>query len=198
MNAGSHSCSEMEHHLPLHAGGDLEPEVARAVTEHLAGCASCATRHAAALASRDALRTGLARGIGPAPDLWIGVRARLEREGHVAHRAPKRAAARTAWFGWSVAAAAAAVLGFWLGGVWTRDTLQPLTVSPGVAEIAEVVPVQVPAVMPVSTGGLRRLAPGESRMRDRAQYYVDVPWDGLPFTGGNQPYNTTASLGQGR
>lgn len=198
MNPGSPSCSEMEHHLPLHAGGDLEPEVARAVSEHLAGCASCAARHAAARASREALRSGLARGIGPSPDLWAGVRARLEESGHVARRAPVRAAARTAWLGWSVAAAAAAVLGFWLGGVWTRDALRPLDISSGAAEIAEVSPVQVPSAVPVSTGGLRRLAPGESRMRDRAQFYVDVPWDGLPATGGSESYNTTASLGQDR
>lgn len=187
----------MEHHLPLHAGGDLEPEDARVVTEHLAGCSSCAQRHAAAVAARAALRGGLARGIGEAPDLWKGVRARLVEEGHLARRAPVRAAGRSAWAGWSVAAAAAAVLGFWLGGVWTRDTLQPLVASPGGTRIAEVSPVQAPAVQPVSTGGLRRLAPGEVRMRDRAQYYVDVPWDGLPWTGGNPSY-TTASLGQGR
>lgn len=76
------SCAEIRANLPLYVGGDLDASVLSSVSErmmeHLKGCDACGEALEAAEAARAALvdvRTP------DAPDLWPGVRARMQSEG---------------------------------------------------------------------------------------------------------------------
>ena len=74
-------CIEVEAHLPLFVGGDLEHPLTTEVEGHLAACEGCRTRLEAARRARSAL-LGLVE-LDPTGelDLWPGVRARLVDEG---------------------------------------------------------------------------------------------------------------------
>lgn len=74
-------CIEVEAHLPLFVGGDLEHPLTTEVEGHLAACEGCRTRLEAARRARSAL-LGLVE-LDPTAelDLWPGVRARLVDEG---------------------------------------------------------------------------------------------------------------------
>jgi Putative zinc-finger len=73
------TCSEIQGHLPLYVGGDLEPEILDAVARHLACCEAC---RVASRAAEDARRVmGLALSGERVPDLWPGVRENLHAAG---------------------------------------------------------------------------------------------------------------------
>jgi hypothetical protein len=82
------TCFEIREKVPLHVGGDLEPEAMQVVHAHLAECAACAREAVAAEQARDAFRSALRAPEGLAtPSLWSRVQA-----GIVAERAAEAAA----------------------------------------------------------------------------------------------------------
>lgn len=76
-------CSDVIDVLPLHVGGDLEPEGLEEVRGHLARCEDCARRAEQASRAREGFVTSLrARDTRlAAPGLWAGVREQLVQEG---------------------------------------------------------------------------------------------------------------------
>jgi len=187
-------CAEIESTLPLYVGGDLEAKALAEVRMHLADCPRCAERALAARSARRELVAALRMESRPGPDLWAGVRAALTEEGVLATSAPSRVSAPSArpwWRSWGVAAAAAAVLvGFWVGSRWSgadevapRHSETPSFVDSGLpkprssATHTAVTPVVATVATPVAdvafspaTGptGLRRLNPDERPLRDSA------------------------------
>ena len=111
-------CNEARSHLPLYAGGDLEPPLDGVVREHLASCEPCAERHEAAARARSALLS--LRGdddlVSGSVDLWPGIRARLVEGGafETGRSVGREAAAAPVWnlarFRLLAGVAAAAVL----------------------------------------------------------------------------------------
>lgn len=181
------TCLEIESHLPLWAGGDLEPEVQESVESHLAVCERCTRAAVRAREARAALRRGLrqdAERMGAGRDPWPALRAVLREEGlvgapsarsHAGHAGPRLRRLSPAW-----AAAAAVLVGLFLYGTWTPEG-DPKTVVQGEVRPREAkdavapAPVAEPAFA-VLPAGLRRVAPGEPRMRDTAWYFrPDLP-----------------------
>ncbi|MCY2961795.1 MAG: zf-HC2 domain-containing protein [Planctomycetota bacterium] len=190
-------CAEIDSTLPLYVGGDLETKALSEVRLHIADCPRCAERALAARAARRELVAALRMESRPGPDLWAGVRAALSEEGVLRSDVAPRASpvhARTWRRSWGLAAAAAAVvLGFWIGSRWggtgesaprhaeapaialdsrslhprgaePRIPITPVTEPLSTAEVATDV-----AVVPASeAGGLRRLNPGERQLHDSA------------------------------
>jgi hypothetical protein len=74
-------CIEVEAHLPLFVGGDLEHPLTTDVEGHLAACEGCRTRLEAARRARSALLGLVDLDPSTELDLWPGVRARLVDEG---------------------------------------------------------------------------------------------------------------------
>lgn len=96
MKIPSETCADVRSSLPLYVGGELEPDVARTVESHLAQCGACRVAHERAARARDALGT-LRSSVGPAPELWPGVRGALVSQGALpglAQAAPALSAGR--------------------------------------------------------------------------------------------------------
>jgi len=75
-------CSEVQAHLPLFVGGDLETPLGEVVAAHLGGCRVCTDRLEALEQARGALLSlADVPGFREQVDLWPGVRARLTEEG---------------------------------------------------------------------------------------------------------------------
>ena len=116
MKSAQLDCSQVQAQLPLYAGGDLEAPWSEAVAGHLEQCAACVLELnglRAALAPFDELRAVPV----PTIDVWPGVRAALEREGHlgvstsrVVTAAPRVAARAPYWRRAATSAAAAAAI----------------------------------------------------------------------------------------
>lgn len=122
-------CTEIEAHLALFIGGDLEAPLAALVGAHLGACLACEQRLLAAREARSAL-LGLAEleGDAGAVDLWPALRASLVSEGLCRPAAAATTAlppARGRLLGFSRAfagmAAAAVVLLLWRP--WVSETL---------------------------------------------------------------------------
>ena len=162
-------CTEVEAHLPLFVGGDLETPLAVKVEAHLQACQGCGGRLEAAGRARSALLELAARTRAEARleqvDLWPGVRALLAEEGLVG--SPSAAAARSAarpvpgrvlsFARYLGGAAAAAVLALLVWNSFGDDSSRP--VGPGVGPAGTATagfsaPSQVPA------GLLHRVAGG--------------------------------------
>ncbi|MFN0009816.1 MAG: zf-HC2 domain-containing protein [Planctomycetota bacterium] len=185
------TCLEIENHLPLWAGGDLEPDVHASVEGHLSRCEACSRAAVRARAARVALERGLRDGaerMGIGRDPWPAIRASLRTEGLVdaAEGAPlARPVFRRRSWAWP--AAAAVLVGLFLAGTWLPSGGDPTGGDP-TPPLAGVVnppkntkPRDSGATVPVESGsshraspivavpaGLMRLAPGEPRMRDTA------------------------------
>lgn len=83
----SHPCTLVQSQLPLHAGGELEPDDAAPIAEHLASCAECSALFSALQRQRARLADAQLPVPQDAPSVWPAVRAALEREGRFAPRA---------------------------------------------------------------------------------------------------------------
>ena len=172
MSDSHDSCLEIENHLPLWAGGDLEPDARAAVDTHLSRCEPCTRAAGRARAARAALERGLRegserRGIGRDP--WPAIRASLHAEGLIGGPAPApalRPVRRRFHPAWPVAAAI--LVGLFLAGTWMPSGNDPKvdpTEVAGTVKPPKEQPTTPVAALPV---GLRRLAPTDARMRDTA------------------------------
>jgi len=190
-------CTEIEAHLPLFIGGDLETPLAVKVEAHLNACKGCGARLEAAGRARSALLelADLARAEARLEhvDLWPGVRALLAEEGLVgspaaagARPAPGRVLSLARYFGGAAAAAALALL-FWRP--WVGEP------TPGGPELAPRATASVPApaelvhqvsgpglaeatpllTVPAGSRGLRRVGPGDELLRERARVFPEGP-----------------------
>jgi hypothetical protein len=83
----SHPCTLVQSQLPLHAGGELEPDDSAPIAEHLASCAECSALFSALQRQRARLADAQCAVPQDAPSVWPAVRAALEREGRFAPRA---------------------------------------------------------------------------------------------------------------
>jgi len=174
------TCLEIENHLPLWVGGDLDPETLRAVDEHLVRCTRCAERGAKARGARAVLREGLTlevERIGTGLDPWPRVRDGLRREGLLQPSTKAPATRGPSVVRWATAAAVLFALAF----AWIR-----LTQSTAMKEIQRPSPIALgPKGVPVvvQPAGLRHLSPSEHRLRETAQIF-GAPDDsvlGAPF-----------------
>ncbi len=175
-------CAEVEAHLPLYVGGDLEAPLAEVVALHLEGCRTCAVRLEALENAREELLS-LARAPqrGVEVDLWPAVRAQLAEEGVLdplgagRQRAPiLRLAAPF------VGAAAAAVLALL---VWQPFAPAPASVdglggSEGATGggLTVLESTETPHVVPVASR-LHLADPDLERLRAESRVF---PADGLP------------------
>jgi len=189
-------CLEIENSLPLWVGGDLEPEIQRAVDAHLARCARCADRGAKAQRARAALCLGLKLRVegrtDPAigSDPWPALRARLRAEGVLAGAArpplrelERRKSARLRRIAFLGSIAAGLLLGLLFP--WNRVAEPMPEIRPPVLtelEATDAVPPSRPVVpdagqravasgVMVKPAGLRRLGAGEPRLRDSARIF---------------------------
>lgn len=158
--SGTRDCRGIETELALFVGGEIAARDRARLHEHLAGCAECAELVERLRRARAALRTGLAHGDQRVPDLWPGVRARLDLRPVSPQPAPIAAAPSLPrvrrlprWVPLGAAAAAVFAFGLWMG---QHDSNQDRS-SHGdrVAQVR-------PAPLPVHSIGLRRLAPEET------------------------------------
>lgn len=178
-------CAEIDSTLPLYVGGDLEAKALAEVRLHLGDCPRCAERALAARAARRELVAALRMESRPGPDLWAGVRAALTEEGVLAAQAPVRSpvAAPRPWArSWRLAAAAAAVLvGVWIGSRWSGDAEDVAPREPGAPTIVDsgrphaprtsepslpvtpvsMTPVSMPAVAPESAADVAAILPAQ-------------------------------------
>ncbi len=191
MKALSDICLEVENSLPLWVGGDLEREAQNAVEEHLAQCARCSEGAAKVRAAREVLRRGLrleSERIGAGIDPWLGIREVLRAEGVLdspehpvePRRPTRRVGLPHVGMGWPIAAAV--LVGLFLVGTWLPSGQKPP--SNGLTDTA---PGTRGGTFAVHPAGLRRLYPGEPRLRDSAQVFGEpsagdevVPWNITP------------------
>lgn len=185
MNHNASICAEIENHLPLFVGGDLEDAAATSVALHLATCPACTEREHEARVARELLVSALQLSERQGPELWPGVRAGLVREGVLS--AEPRSLHRPAWrkpYLVYAAAAAAVLVGFWLGrdafdtgGPYGPDTH---TTPPIVAENLPAPELHAPIVPVANTSpnveGLRLVGSNEARLRDTAVIYGALPY----------------------
>jgi len=169
-------CNEARSHLPLFAGGDLEPPLDGVVREHLASCEPCAERLEAAAKARRALLS-LRGEDGPVGfvDLWPGIRARLAEEGlfERGRSVAREAAVTPVWnlarFRLLTGAAAAAVLALLAWRPWVTIPSGVAGEPGGEAMMSVGDPaVPEPVVLPVANR-LRRAEPGDELLRDSAR-----------------------------
>jgi anti-sigma factor RsiW len=158
MNDDTLRCPDVLERLPLHVGGDLEPEALRSVRDHLASCGECARAAEAASRARAAFVAALRAeaAAAPAPALWPAVRAALGAE-RARARGPRRLARPRRIAAWLVPAAAAAAL---VATLVLRDARpgDPPGSAPVPTRLADVAPALSPA------GGLRRVALDDPRL----------------------------------
>lgn len=171
------TCLEIENHLPLWAGGDLEADVQASVESHLALCEGCARSAARARAARAALEQGLrleSEHMGAGRDPWPTIRAALRADGRVG-TPDMTPIARPSFRRWSRAwpVAAALLVGLFLAGTWLPSGSEPTPV-PALARQTEPRnpvqrgPVEAPPPAVAIPASLRRLSPADPRMRDTA------------------------------
>jgi hypothetical protein len=179
-------CTQVENLIPLYVGeGDLGPQQAALVREHLARCAGCAESTEAAVRARSALVALRDSSASDEPDLWKPIRAALASEGRlggqfesrlggqsvparsIASKAAwRRTAALARWL--PAAAAAAALFAFALVMGDRQEGAAPIPAAPvAVPRVASGDGGEAPA-SPFA-GGLRRAFPWEERLRDSAQ-----------------------------
>jgi hypothetical protein len=177
------TCIDIQAHLPLYVGADLEAPLAASVRAHLdGGCADCARALAALERSRAVLLELPARSPAPRVELWNEVRAALAAESRWAPRVapgPRPVRSRRPHLQLLTAAAAlvaAAGLYFGLPSQAPVEQAPPNVVDSGVTP--ELPPVLVGGP---ETGGLRRLEPGEIPLGENAQYYGDLVPRPLPL-----------------
>ncbi|MBL8857289.1 MAG: zf-HC2 domain-containing protein [Planctomycetes bacterium] len=207
MNQQDHICAEIENHLALYVGGDLEDAAATEVALHLSQCTPCTERERAARRSRELLVSALELSQRKGPELWPGVRASLVREGVLASEPQSLSRSsrllRTPFLAYA-AAAAALLLTFWLGREAfdkpAPDRTTPDGSAPIVAENLPAPEVRSP-VVPVlekpadRDGGLRLVGREEALLREPAVIYGDLPW-GEGLMGPRDP-NATTPVGLG-
>ena len=153
-------CSEVETHLTLFIGGDLEAPLAALVGAHVGACQACGLRLEAARGARSAL-LGLAELEGEAGgvDLWPALRASLVAEGlchpvaaepAAAVSTPRRETGRLLHFSRAFAGVAAAALALLLWRPWMPETID--TGLGGTASEAPSVSVAPDSSAPASIG----------------------------------------------
>ena len=153
-------CSEVETHLTLFIGGDLEAPLAALVGAHLGACQACGRRLEAARGARSAL-LGLAELEGEAGgvDLWPALRASLVAEGlcqpsaaepAAAASTPRRETGRLLRFSRAFAGVAAAALALLLWRPWMPETID--TGLGGTASEAPSVSVAPAPIAPAAIG----------------------------------------------
>lgn len=184
------SCLEIENSLPLWVGGDLDPRVRSEIERHLAACEPCSSLARRARASRQALRSHLTASVGRGPDLWPSIQTALRAEGRFGPAEPtlpRMRAGRGIGRFWPVAAAAAALLGFWLGGRFLplappdplANGTSPVGPAPAGSDDLAGGPSDPGGALPappvfkrgIRPAGLRRLARGEAHLADMAEIY---------------------------
>jgi len=186
------TCLRIDQDLALFVGGELEGSAERVVREHLDQCPACRRRERATRSAHAALSDGLRPGARPAPDLWAGVRAGLQREGLIACARPPRAAAPRAWYQRPSFAAAAAVLVL-CGSFALRHWIEERDAQPSVPPLAENLPprsVPTPAEPVAAADGLRRLQSGERPLAEGAELLGGEEFQPLLFsdpTSGSSP-----------
>ncbi len=203
MKHDEHLCAEIQSTLPLYVGGDLETKALGEVRSHLVACPACAERALAARAARRELVAALRMESTPGPDLWAGVRAALADEGVLRPLTPSLVGAtiiaRPWWRSWNMAAAAAVVAAIACAALWSdrSDPSAPNGSGPeGSGAIVMEPPPSAPilgtprgvtlvvpriqadlvtdvALVPVESGGLRRLLPGERQLHDSAPFILN-------------------------
>ncbi len=222
-------CAEVLSGLPLYVGGDLEPAQSKELALHLEQCATCNEQARAAHEARALLVSALELSERRGPDLWPNVRAVLSENGLIRPQLQREIASSGAPVGerpfgasslsqapnarsWSTprllsyaaAAAAALIVGLWLG----RSALQSPSggVPVGGSETENMVTVPpnegpavlmgggstagAPVVPVLDLGGLRPLRQGEVPLSRSAHSYFDSPWvDGWAS---NDPRQATA------
>ena len=211
-------CILIENSLALWVGGDLEAELRDRVDQHLSQCERCDVKARALEESRLALISGLQADEARGPNLWPGIQSALRSEGYFARDRELIAAsavstpatvtnARTwsrrntrllARFG--VAAAAAVLVGFWLGRLGsdvahvTEPHVGVSTGKPVPSDLVVIPSSPRTGAIPVSDNTcLRRLAPGESRLSDTAENF-GAEWSITPGQFGNSSVGSPASL----
>ena len=185
------TCLEIENHLPLWAGGDLESDVQAAVDAHVARCERCTQSALRARAARAALEQGLRAGserMGSGRDPWPAVRASLRAEGLLpgAEPAPVARTFRRRWSpAWPIAAAV--LFGLFLAGTWLPSgeptneitgRVTPIGLDPTLAnDTTPFVPGAPNSSGPIAAtpAGLRRLTASDPRMRDTAWLFRPIP-----------------------
>jgi len=95
------TCAELDTRLDAYLDGDLPPAEHVAVENHLATCSACAALHTDLVALRERARA-VPREVPPPPAVW----AALERLTTRDSRLSTRAAPRSPWSPWHLAAAA--------------------------------------------------------------------------------------------
>jgi hypothetical protein len=222
------TCAEVVNNLPWYVGGDLEGDLQVSIDEHLAQCAPCAAHAMRARDARQAFVTDLRARETRGPNLWPGVRATLAQEGllqrpvqvlpgalsSVATTAAQNTSAASGARGsprrfWVLgsAAAAAVLVGFWLGRDLLDTRVDPVVgpiagnvARPNADRVATNVPGNQPSipVTPVAEAtGLRRIGSSEVPLRQSADIFLDSPFgQGPQFTPPNA--GAPASLRQVR
>lgn len=194
MKHRDNTCIEVENSLALFVGGDLEDVALAEIARHLDGCAACAERAARASESRELLVSALKLSQRKGPELWPLVRTALADQGLLETRPAtpltdvQRAPKRRRILPYFATAAAAVLVGFWLGGD-AFEAHAPVLPAPGrpavSPEIALTTPApqepSAPVVLVSNPGALRLVGRGESRLREGADIYLpDAPWIGAP------------------
>jgi len=165
-------CREVQAHLPLYTGGDLEAPWCDLVALHLERCSSCAAeseRLRGALRNLAVLSPIDARPI----DVWPSVRAQLQREGRLQPRTPAAPRTLPRWRQVAVRGALAAGVAALAWIAWDaappRSARSAEDAGSSVADgAAAAQPVESLAEAPQLQRGLQRVAPGESRMGEWA------------------------------
>jgi hypothetical protein len=180
MSHATENCPKIRQHLALYAGRDLEEPLCVEVERHLAECESCRIELARAGQAREriaVLGVQTARGV-EAIDLWPALGERWASEKSAATRAPSRTPRRSRRILIPLALAAAAALV--IAQLWNSEPASQAV--PPISHVADpiVVPVEdvaqhapgaqraldEPGTDDLQSGGLRRAAPGEERLRD--------------------------------
>lgn len=203
------TCLEIENHLPLWAGGDLEADVLAAVESHLARCEGCARSAIRARAARGALERGLrveSARMGSGPDPWPAIRVALRSEGFIGGAEPAPIA-RPAFRRWSPAwpVAAAVLVGLFLAGTWLPSESDSTTIPSSTRQAGERDTIaHAPREAPPRVGptvalpaSLRRLSPSDPRMRDTAWLFrpaVSPDMPGASEIGSATQLGSTVSL----
>jgi hypothetical protein len=169
------SCAEARFHLHLYVGGDLESSLAETVDAHVAACADCTRALEPMRAARGRLLALREDGETPV-DLWPRIRAGLsERRPAGSEVAAPRRSAAAAWWLAGLAAAAAALYFFAFGPGAQVPSSGVREQAPPVATVPDAAPApqeQLASTDGDQLRGLRRVMPGDERLRDHAQPFV--------------------------